>query len=734
MSNSPEQTHREFIERPAQAEALAPAAGVVPGAALAQYHSGVSTLRVPQWRCAIVAVLLVASCSRVQGRKALKPAPITTWTTSSFSVGVDQNGLITSLRNPADQTGMNWVSEVGPAWGEPVSREKGKLAAWKTPVMLESSDHSNELLFVHSKLTVRLSQSFESDEYLTQSYTLTNRSNTVVQLAEGDFGIRIPLPDNYPDAATALTRRCNVHIWTGGNAAWINAIRMNGNGPHLGIVISKGALTSYSISDRPWNSNSRGTFVVHPPAHVLAPGQAVTIAWSLFWNSGWDDFFKRALRTPGFVRLQADRYILLPGQPLHIAAESGASLVGSKLTVNGQPIDVHISGNRLDATFLPVSLGEQLVEFSQDKIRTFLVAYSAPDPLALIDARVRFIMDHQQKNAPGRANDGALVAYDNESGQQVLERTPDHNAGRERLAMGILLAEHLGRTKDSELKARIVNSVDRYWSFVHSHLEDPTGIVFNDTDNPEQRPYNYPWVARLHLAMYQATNDARYLDSFTRTIRTYYAKGGQRFYPVNLPIGDGLAALSQAKRNAEYEELLGLFRAHADWIVATGTNMPKSEVNYEQGIVGPASGILIEVYSATKDRKYLDAAAPFLSALFAFNGEQPDYRLHDAAIRHWDDYWFGKGKLYGDTFPQWLSTITALVLEDLGKADPARASEYHERALNILDNNLPLFTLQGKASCAYVYPLTVNGKPGRFYDQWANDQDWALVHYLLVTH
>jgi len=628
---------------------------------------------------------------------------------------------------------MNWVSEIGPDWGEPVSREAGKLTAWRTPVVVRSTGHSNELLFVHNHLTLRLRQSIEPDEQLTQSYTLTNTSKAAIKLAEGDFGIRIPLPDNYPDAITALTRRSNVHIWTGGSTAWMNAIRMNGNGPHLGMVLSQGALTSYSIADRPWDSNNRGTFVVHPPALDLAPGQNATITWLLFWNKGWEDFFRQALRTPAFVRLQADSYVAQPGQSLHITAESNGSLAGAKMTVNGQPIDVHVTGTRLEATFLPTSPGDQRVELTQGDARTFLLAYAAPDPLALIDARVRFIMDHQQVLAPGRPVDGAFVAYDNETGQQILQRVPDHNAGRERIAMGILLAQYLSRTKDPQLRARLRQSLDRYWSFVHSHLQDSTGTVFNDTDEPSQRPYNYPWVARFHLAMYQATNDMRYLDAFVSTIRAYYARGGQHFYPVDLPISDGLAALGQAKRNAEYGELLGLFRAHADWIISIGTAMPKSEVNYEQGIVGPASGILIEVYGATKERKYLDAATPFLNGLFAFNGEQPDYRLHDAAIRHWDDYWFGKGKLYGDTFPQWLSTITATVLEDLAQANPARASEYHERALHILANNLPLFTLQGKAACAYVYPLTVNGKPGRFYDPWANDQDWALVHYLLVN-
>jgi hypothetical protein len=51
----------------------------------------------------------------------------------------------------------------------------------------------------------------------------------------------------------------------------------------------------------------------------------------------------------------------------------------------------------------------------------------------------------------------------------------------------------------------------------------------DDTDNPTQMPYNYPWVARLHLTMYQDSNDPRYLDAFVRTIRAFYRNGGGAF-------------------------------------------------------------------------------------------------------------------------------------------------------------------------------------------------------------
>lgn len=44
--------------------------------------------------------------------------------------------------------------------------------------------------------------------------------------------------------------------------------------------------------------------------------------------------------------------------------------------------------------------------------------------------------------------------------------------------------------------------------------------------------------------------------------------------------------------------------------------------------------------------------------LEAFNGRQPDHRHNEVAIRHWDDYWFGKTHLFGDTFPLYWSALT----------------------------------------------------------------------------
>jgi hypothetical protein len=114
-----------------------------------------------------------------------------------------------------------------------------------------------------------------------------------------------------------------------------------------------------------------------------------------------------------------------------------------------------------------------------------------------------------------------------------------------------------------------------------------------------------------------------------------------------------------------------------------------------------------------------------------FNGDQPDFHLNDIAIRHWDGWWFGKRPRWGDTMPHYWSTITAMAFHRCWLATGMR--NYLERAKRILLGNFCLFSEDGRGSCAYLYPQMIDGEPGGYYDPYANDQDWALVHYLDIA-
>lgn len=87
-------------------------------------------------------------------------------------------------------------------------------------------------------------------------------------------------------------------------------------------------------------------------------------------------------------------------------------------------------------------------------------------------------------------------------------------------------------------------------------------------------------------------------------------------------------------------------------------------------------------------------------------------------------------EMFGDVFPHYWSTLTASAFHFYSLC--TGEDSWQKRAEKIVENNLCLFMPDGTASCAYIYPRRVNGKPGKFFDPYANDQDWALAYYLQV--
>jgi hypothetical protein len=669
------------------------------------------------------------------------------WGDAVWRLRIDQaSGALVHIENGSDPQHMNWLRESGhwegrnwiaaPSpqvptldgqWGLVETTQTGLLHAAQ---VRKISDKAWDAVYTSATLTLTVHREIDANGSLDESYTFQNTGEITLDFPLGSVAITAPLFDQYPDAKLSLAARCDVHLWMGGSSAWINAMRMGTTPPHLGMVVTQGSLDDYS--QRGGTLNDRGVFLLHPAAMKIGPGKTQTIAWRLFWHKGWDDFFSQLSATPGFVRLAAAQYTVTVGQPLAITAESAASLESAQVLANGVSVPVHAQGGHLNAVIPTAKTGEVLVELVNNGQRTWLRANVIAPPDDLLAARVKFIITHQQREAPGDPLDGAYLSYDNDTGQQVYSARPsDHNAGRERLAMGVLGALYLPLCHDAAFRTELKNSLTRYSAFVSRELEDDAGTVYGSVGrkNPE-RLYNYPWVAHFHLAMYRATGDLAQLDGFVRVLRAFYAKGGAKFYAIGIPVTDGLKALDESGRTAEKAELLADFRAQADYIVQVGPNYPTSEVNYEQSIVAPGVQMLAEMYLITGDKSYLEGAKQQMPLLEAFCGKQPDFRLNEVAIRHWDDYWFGKMQLYGDTFPHYWSTLNAVAYAYYGRAVGERS--WFPRADTVLTANLSLFNPDGSASCAHLYALTCDGVPAARNDPWANDQDWALVDILDV--
>lgn len=191
-----------------------------------------------------------------------------------------------------------------------------------------------------------------------------------------------------------------------------------------------------------------------------------------------------------------------------------------------------------------------------------------------------------------------------------------------------------------------------------------------------------------------------------------------------MPITAVCREFEQAGLTEDLHKLKKMFKKHADQLLAAGKHYPPSEVNFEQSIVAPAADVLLQVYEVTGGIKYLKGAKEQMEVLDLFHGTQPDYHLYGTAIRHWDGYWFGKRRLYGDTFPHYWSAETGRVYRRY--ADLTGDRIYREKADHCLRGVLSMFHPDGTASCAYLFPYAVNGQRGDFADPYANDQDWGL--------
>ena len=633
-----------------------------------------------------------------------------------------------------DGTQYPWVKE-NVAWGlgyftltrghESVKKE------WSRPV--EINHEGTEVVYREGCVSIRVSRIF-TDEGLTEIYVLSNEGKEPISLY--DIGIYTPFNDNYPGAEECIRARTNVQVWNGESAAYVNALRMGGFAPHLGLVLTEGAIKSYEIWERgaqKGNSQYRGVLALNLPDLYLKSGNSYSVAWNLFSHNGNEDF-KQNLLKQGSTLVSSDKYVYQKGETARVVMQTALPLENCTAWLNGVPVPVSRMNGRYVVETQLMQPGEVRVDFfygNGKQTHADLLVISSEK--ALLEKRVDFIRTHQQMNRQDDPRFGAYMIYDNEGDSIYLNDTPncnpvDRDEGAERVGMGVLLAKQYRLTKNDALKESLLN----YARFLREKLQTDDYVTYSSVDQTNRnRGYNYMWVADFYFQMYQATGDRNFAVDGYQTLQAMFRQFGYGFYAIGIPVLVGLESLEAAGMKKEYKKLLADFKKTGDVFVQNGLNYPKFEVNYEQSIVAPAVQFLSQLYLVTKEQKYLDEVKRQIPVVEAFNGFQPSYHLNEVAVRHWDGYWFGKREMFGDTFPHYWSTVTAAVYYYYALCTGDKS--YQKRAENIVRNNLCLFFEDGKASCAYLYPYKIDGVKGQFYDPYANDQDWALVYYLLVN-
>lgn len=575
-------------------------------------------------------------------------------------------------------------------------------------------------------------QEQEGDIYTT-SITLRNRTDKPFFSNRDSIAIRFPLQDKYESSEICIPYRCNTHIFCGGSVSYIMALRMGGEAPHLGMVLTQGSLDCYSIErDLKQQSNDRGCFLLHPSPMEWGPGEETTIRWTIFPHKGREDFEEKLKQYSRYVKVEADHYVSFVGESIKLSVQP--SFEAPSVKCNEMEMQQEQGGWQQEYCFM--ESGEQVFDIRVGAIHTWCKVYVQEPFEKLVRKRCLFIAQKQQYHGQNEHLQGAYLIYDREEKHIYYDHFNDYNAGRERVGMGILIARVLrcGMAQGQEAEL-LHSSLKEYLAFVERELViSETGEICNEMglDNSYQRLYNFPWFVTLFVETYELYQEKRMLRLACKILEEFYHKGGCSFYPIELPICSLDRALEEAGMDQERASARAWFIRHADKLAKTGINYPKSEVNYEQSIVAPAADILLQAYLLTQKEEYLEASRIQLRVLEQFNGFQPDYHLYETAVRHWDGYWFGKNRMFGDTFPHYWSGLTGNVYALYGAITQQEA--YFKKAQASLRGVLPMFFPDGTASCAYVYPYRVNGVKAECFDPYANDQDWGLYFYLRLQH
>jgi len=626
------------------------------------------------------------------------------------------DGAITNLTVAGDAKDMNWVHSadnrqyawIGSeyAWGTGTVKIDGAKRSWSRPGRIADG------------LELKVVSRLEPDGTLYERREFVNVSDRPLALSEID--IHTPFNDNYPRKPGEMyARRCHAHVWAGGSGAWVCAMRIGGAAPHLGLTVVEGAVSAFELKERALKkdySNTRGIIALSPPDVTLAPGGRTAVAWKVFAHDGWEDFFRKLVALGG-IDVRADRYVLTVGGKTRITATTSGGTVSREWTCE--------------------TAGDHVVEIAcADGRQAQVELFGVSDPEALLLARARYIVARQQVNAPGTPHDGAFVPYDTETGRQERrwethgkeKLALDHSEGGERMGMGVFLALMAQRGHRDEFLPPLL----RYYRFCRHGLQEADYTSFQTVGPSHVRAFNYPWFVRFYLEMYALTGERRYLEDVYGTLMRLFR--GDIPIPdmlVAFPLGECLAAFRKAGMTKETDDLLAWGRKYLAPVAGTQDKVRTSEVNIAPEMVSSTINSLLGFAEQTGESLYREAARRWMPLAEAICGRQPTWRAHDIGLHHWDGYWFGKRKCWGDTLPHDWNGDMAVAFRRSAQAFGEKA--YAERAVGIADAMLCLFTPDGRGSCACIYPDRVNGEPGRFFDPLANDQDWALVFYLTMN-
>ncbi|KAI9149026.1 hypothetical protein HJFPF1_11071 [Paramyrothecium foliicola] len=563
---------------------------------------------------------------------------------------------------------------------------------------------------------------------LEETYTFVNRSDQPLTITS--LGIQTPFADVYNGARRALAEAVHTHVFCGGSWSWVLAQPMSGEGSVLGLRLTEGVLWGYSIETRnaAASSNIRGHIVLHvtdlarnptafggQPRIALRAGESYTLRWELAFYQSTAEFLTATKAPAIFSSYSASSHggFISVSSP-HAVPKSTSPLV----RVTPSP-----EGYRITATehgIYPIEIGN-----SRTEVQFHMSLQEA------VQLRAQYIMRYQRAaDRPGLLRHAFVPVDTMTLLTQTTNGWPDWTDGSERIAMPVLLqlASMRGWVDENLVGATLKGWAD----FAKQHLLDPefTPSRGSQLGVKTARLYDVPWLCQFFHDRYIWKQDASYLDLSAGLLKRAFEYGLSDFLAIHLSevTRAVIKSLEDAGKTEQSIKLTRLLVASARDFVHRGRNLPGHELSYEQSIVAPLLSLFIDAYSLSGDEIFVEQLRKALPWLLAFGGPQPHVRLHGIAIRHWDGYWFGQERQWGDVFPHYWSVLTSSVLLRLPSV--LRTKETDSLAMEILKANMLNYNSDGSATCAFVMPTAVDGRAAHSSDPLANDQDWHLVMWM----
>ncbi|BDZ64427.1 hypothetical protein [Agromyces mangrovi Wang et al. 2018] len=609
-------------------------------------------------------------------------------------------------------------------WGSGFVVAESGSGRWNAPETLHITEDRVESSF-RPLPGLRLTVARDFDDGFRERYTWQNTSAQEIRITS--LGIQTPFADIYEDAANAVARAVHAHVFTGGSWAWVLAEPMSGVGMRLGLIVRRGELNGYSIESRNQNtsSNARGHILLHvtdaarnpsafggQPVIAIAPGERYELEWELDWYPD-EAAFLSAVRGPAEIPNP------MSSTTSEIVVRSSEAVRSTASTVQVRPVDGGYAVSSRCAGVFPLRIGEAAH-----------TEVGFHEPLAeVVRKRAAYILRHQRSvERPGLLGD-ALVPVDTTTRlTQTGNGWSDWSDGSERIGMAIML--QLGR-RLGWLDADVDDVLARWAAFARSHLLDERHTPRRGSnDHTGPRLYDTPWLARFFLERYRWTGEPGDLADALAIMERAFELGVGTYLAIGLPevCADLAAELDRVGRSGDAARLRTEVVASAGHFLARGADIPAHEVSYEQSMAAPLVALLAEAHRITGDEDVVAALRTDLPKLLAFSGPQPYARLFRVAIRHWDGFWFGTRRLWGDVFPHHWSALTAAAIAELPVE--LRTPELDDTMRSILHGGMSSFFPDGSATCAFVLPTAVDGVAAHSPDPLANDQDWHLVIWM----